>query len=94
MAEVPTELSRHAVYVVGSPAHPKWAVFECPCADSHRLALNLAPTHYPSWRLVVDRGRPTIWPSVDVRAGKRCHFFLRSGRVLRVRDASDHGFPS
>ena len=92
MADVPSELSRHVFYVVGSPARPKWAVFDCPCADGHRLALDLTPTHYPSWRLALHRGRPTIWPSVDVRAGKRCHYFVRDGRVLNVSDASGHRF--
>jgi hypothetical protein len=84
MADVPSELSRHVVYVVGLPTRPKWAVFDCPCADRHRLALDLTPTHYPSWRLLVDRGWPTIWPSVEVRAGKHCHYFVRNGRVLNV----------
>ncbi len=89
MADVPGELSRHALYLVGSPSRPKWAVFDCPCTDRQRLALDLTQTHYPSWRLDLRRGRPTIWPSVDVRAGKRCHYFVRDGRVINVNDASD-----
>jgi hypothetical protein len=93
MADVPIELSRRTLYVVGPLARPKWAVFDCPRADGHRVALDLSPSHLPSWRLVVDRGRPTIWPSVDVRAGKRCHFFVRGGRIVNVRDRGDHGFP-
>ena len=90
MADVPSELPRDAIYVVGPPLRPKWAVFDCPCVDRHRLALDLTQIHYPSWRLAMRRGRPTIWPSVDVRAGKRCHYFVRDGRVLNVGDASDH----
>jgi hypothetical protein len=85
MADVPDQLARHVMMVVGSRERPKWAVFECPCRRRHRVLLNLQPRQYPSWKLSVDHGRPTIWPSVDVRGLTRCHYFVAGGKVSNVR---------
>ncbi|MHB1775729.1 MAG: DUF6527 family protein [Acidimicrobiales bacterium] len=61
---------------------PKWIVFWCPCGHGHRIELDAHVTHRPSWAVTFDgSGRPTISPSVDVQADRRCHFWVRHGRV-------------
>ncbi len=77
---LPTRLHPRRVYVIGSPA--KWAVLDCPCGHGHQIQLNLAHTDRVQWSLhLTDRGHPSLAPSVDVRASRRCHFWLRNGIV-------------
>jgi uncharacterized protein DUF6527 len=63
---------------------PKWLVLECPCGEGHRLQVNLSAARQPSWRLVDLETGPNVFPSVDFDALKRrCHFWIRNGRVRR-----------
>lgn len=82
--EVPNVLDPATMYVAGTPGAPKWVVFACPCGRGHRVVLSLQRSHRTRWRLVVDRGTPTIWPSVDVVEARRCHYWIRRGRVRWV----------
>lgn len=80
--EVPNVLPRRRVVLVGSP--PKWAVMACPCGHAHRIDLNLAHGDRARWK-IDDRKQPSISPSVDVKdPGRRCHFWLRDGRIQWV----------
>ncbi|MFT3864591.1 MAG: DUF6527 family protein [Solirubrobacterales bacterium] len=81
-ADVPTEIPRHELAVVGDPARPKWLVFECPCGEGHRLQVNLDAAGAASWRLDDHDGGVSIHPSIDYCGSeRRCHFWLRCGRV-------------
>lgn len=72
--------------IVGSP--PKWAVMACPCGHNHRIDLNLAHGDRAQW-YVEGRKRPSISPSVDVKdPGRRCHFWVRDGRISWVTGSS------
>lgn len=85
--EVPELPARRSVMVVGSPERPKWIVFACPCGHGHDIAVNLAPARRPAWRLTHGGQGPTLHPSIDsLTAERRCHFWLRDGRVQWVRD--------
>lgn len=87
-SDLPELPARRTVVVVGNAECPKWAVFACPCGHVHAIAVNLSPARHPSWRLEVNEGRPTLSPSVDcLPEGRRCHFWLRRGRVQWVQDA-------
>lgn len=86
--EVPTRLPRRGMVLVGTLERPKWLAFDCPCATRHRILLNLETRRRPFWR-VVTTSALTIWPSVDFRADFRCHYFLKRGRVVWVRDRED-----
>lgn len=83
-ADVPRRLPRRAVAVV--TGQPGWAIFECPCGTGHeRIELLLTPRNgLPSWDLTADDAGPSIRPSVDYVDGRRCHFWLREGRVRWV----------
>lgn len=84
LPDVPAVLAPDAIYVVGSDAMPKWAVFRCPCQRGHPVTLRLQPGR-SSWRVSNVRGGPSISPSVDVRGdwkgGERCHYWVRRGVV-------------
>lgn len=78
--QVPQKLKPRRLYAIGSPH--KWVVFECPCGRGHQIHLNLAHPGRAQWTLAVDeQGRPTLFPSIDVRAERRCHYWLRHGRT-------------
>jgi hypothetical protein len=85
MADLPAEMPSDALAVIGSPEHPKWLVFECPCGRGHQLSVNLSPERRPYWRLVAARNGPSLYPSIDFAASHRCHFWLQDGRVHWVR---------
>jgi Family of unknown function (DUF6527) len=87
-ADLPRRLSPRRLYLVGEPA--KWAVFRCPCGTGHQIDLNLAHPGPPRWSVTFDpRNRPSLQPSVDVQAERRCHFWLTSGRVRWCQDAAE-----
>jgi hypothetical protein len=87
-SELPQSISRKTIAVVGSLERPKWAALECPCGAGHRLMINLSPSHKPSWEFTNGAGGPSLRPSIDFDDGdRRCHFWLRSGKVTWCRDA-------
>lgn len=84
--EVPDSLPPKGAVLVGLTAQPTWVAFDCPCSDSHRLMVNLDSHRRPFWR--IDSVRPlTIRPSIDdVTANRRCHFFIRGGKIIWARN--------
>ena len=78
---VPDRLPKKGVVLIGAPGHTTWAAFDCPCGRGHRLVVNLDRSRYPFWSL--DSLKPlTIRPSIDdITLERRCHFFLRGGRI-------------
>jgi hypothetical protein len=83
--EVPERIARRRAVLVGTPAHAKWLVFDCPCEERHRVMLNLDAARAPRW--ILGPGELlTISPSVDAPRGSgRCHYFIRGGRVQWVK---------
>lgn len=78
--ELPIRLHPRRIYLLGSPA--KWVILECPCGHGHQIQLNLAHPDRAQWALLVEDGKgPSLRPSIDVRAERRCHFWLRDGIV-------------
>jgi hypothetical protein len=85
--QLPQSLDPRRIYLIGDPA--KWAVFRCPCGRGHEVSLNLAHTGRPRWIVTIDdQHRPTVEPSIDVRDGRRCHFWLKAGQVRWCPKAS------
>lgn len=84
-SDMPEELARDALAVVGTSDQPKWALLECPCGRGHQLVFSLSPQHRPFWRLDEDERGPSLKPSIDSHRPYRCHFWLRDGRVTWAR---------
>jgi hypothetical protein len=84
-ADLPANLPRHELAVLGDPVSPKWLLLECPCGNGHRLQIDLDARHAPNWRL--ERRGPDVYPSIDYRGPeRRCHFWLKDGRVRWALD--------
>ena len=78
----PDKLLNDVVHIVGDPAAPKWATFQCPCGCGTPLLLSLATNRRPSWSVSRNWSlRPTIKPSVRRTDGCRAHFWVRDGIV-------------
>jgi len=86
--DVPARLPRRAMVIAGPASAPTWIVFDCPCAERHRILLRLrSQPGRPAWHLA-SVGRPTLFPSVDAHTGeRRCHFWIRKGRITWVRSS-------
>lgn len=79
--EIPASLPYKSAILVSLGGTPTWIAFDCPCRRGHRIMLNLYPGRSPAWALQAHR-RLTLSPSVDDSTrDRRCHFFLRRGRV-------------
>jgi hypothetical protein len=84
--DLPPRLHPSRLYLVGTPV--KWAVFRCPCGTGHQIDLNLTHGGRPRWTITLDpQHRPSLRPSVDVRADRRCHFWLTAGEVRWCQDS-------
>jgi Family of unknown function (DUF6527) len=83
--EVPERIPRRRAVLVGTPSAVKWLVFDCPCAERHRVMLNLDRGRRPTWAVGPEK-IVTISPSVDALSARgRCHYFIRSGRVQWIK---------
>lgn len=87
--EVPDRLPRGGMVAVGSSDRVKWVAFDCPCRSGHRILVNADPGRRPQWRVDADQPRRmTLHPSIDYAdARRRCHYFIRDGRVLWAGDS-------
>ena len=85
-ADVPDHLRRRDVALTGTPQHPKWLVFDCPCRRGHRVMLNLDRSIRPAWRVNGDLHTPlTITPSIDEHSAYgHCHYWITRGTVRWV----------
>lgn len=81
-------LPRNGASLVGSAGVYKWIAFDCPCRIGHRILLNIDPARRPYWTVdFAHRRRLTVMPSVDYGdSERRCHYFMRRGRVLWARN--------
>lgn len=88
-SNLPRRFPRHSLLLVGGTEEsPKWAAFECPCGTGHRIMLPLRNNAGPVWQVTFDGGVPSVHPSVDDQADRRCHFWLLAGRVHWAPDRS------
>ena len=83
--DLPKDLDA-SLFVVGT--NPvRWAVLNCPCGCGQRANLKLGLATRTSWSLTVSVGLASLAPSVLI-PGDGCgsHFFIRSNRIIWVRD--------
>jgi hypothetical protein len=86
--EIPDRLPRAAAVLVSSAGRHKWIAFDCPCGVGHRILLNLDQSRSPAWIISAQSGLLSISPSVDYYDRmKRCHYFVRAGKVNWVGDS-------
>lgn len=88
VGDIPEDLDRHTLALAGPNEAPKWAALACPCGHAHRLVVSLQASHRPHWRLASGGDGPSLYPSIDSAAERRCHFWLRDGRAHWAVDGS------
>ncbi|WP_342133506.1 DUF6527 family protein [Hydrogenophaga sp. OTU3427] len=55
----------------------------CPCGCGRSIQLAAFDVARPRWGVTADRdGRPSLYPSVDVKKGCRSHFWVSHGRII------------
>ena len=80
--EVPAELRRGVLALVGEDAEPWAAVLICPCGCDARTELLLAPGPETFWRVTHGPAGTTLSPSVWRTSGCRSHYFVRESAIL------------
>lgn len=76
---------------------PRSLKLRCPCGADHILTVNLDRALGLAWRLNITGSSVSLYPSVWLETGCRCHFILRRNRVYiygrsvrsKKRDGSD-----
>lgn len=82
--ELPDLPKVNEIAVAGTATKPKWALFDCPCGHGHTILLPLSEGVNPHWQLTNDRRGPSIYPSVDRQGDRRCHYWIKSGKIQWV----------
>lgn len=89
--EIPEYLPRRGAVLVTPTDAATWIAFDCPCRQKHRVVLNLDTRRRPSWQ-ILNKEPLSLSPSIDdVRANRRCHYFLRGGRITWVTEDQIEG---
>jgi hypothetical protein len=87
VAELPEELERTLIYLVGENEHLWFAVMLCPCGCGEHLYLNLDPSERPCWEFMRHKwGIISLHPSIHRMVGCRSHFWLRNGQIIWAHD--------
>lgn len=81
--DVPDELDKGVIYLVGDRPTPWSAALLCPCGCGALIQLSLLPNDRPCWRAQRHfDGTISLYPSVWRNKGCYSHFIVRNGRVL------------
>jgi hypothetical protein len=83
-ADTPPERLPWRNIVLARENNEDWAVaFKCPCGCGKRLELMLIEEASPKWSLSVNaESKPTLHPSIWLKADCRSHFWLKNGKVV------------
>lgn len=84
--EVPENVAKGRLYLVGENAAYWQCVLKCPCGCLQDIQLPLSQESRPRWRVSGKSSAPSLIPSVRRRVGCRSHFVLKHGRVIWCRD--------
>lgn len=85
--ELPDELDRKSVYLVGENNHLWFAAMLCPCGCGSVLQMGLMAAQRPRWTVVEHNdGTVSLHPSVWRIVGCKSHFWLRRGKINWCHD--------
>lgn len=86
--DLPDNLVRQKVYLIGEDRDPWQAAMVCPCGCEAKIQLSLLPDDEPSWRAAVDgAGIVTLHPSIWRTRGCYAHFFIHQGKIKWAKDS-------
>jgi hypothetical protein len=80
------DLSPTEIVLVGTKAHPKWAVLMCPCGCENVIKVNLMKSYTPHWTVKFEKNNklsfsPSLWMTDNTC---QSHFFIESGKIIWV----------
>src|SRR5437879_3285590 len=80
--DVPAEVQRRTVYVIGEDGHVWSAAMECPCGCGETIQLSMVQKSRPHWEFMRHwDDTVSLTPSVWRQVGCRSHFWLKKGNV-------------
>jgi hypothetical protein len=74
-------LTKKDSLVIVERGKPRSLKMRCPCDANHILTINLDNEIGMAWRLRIGDSAVSLFPSVWLETGCRCHFILRNNRV-------------
>ena len=90
--DVPDELKKGIVYIVGDKGYEWLIAMTCPCGCKEQILLNTLKETKPCWRFVCYKsGIVTVNPSVNRIRNCRSHFTITKG-ILKWWD--EYNYPS
>jgi len=79
--DIPKQISRKKIYLIGKP-EAKWvAIFQCPCGCGESVYLNLLSDARPCWHFWTVGKKISFHPSIWQKNGCKSHYFIKDGRV-------------
>lgn len=81
--EFPDKLKKRTVYIERLDGEDYEARFMCPFNCQETIQINLDNDCKPNWWYSVENNI-TIHPSIWMREGCRCHYFLKNGKIKTV----------
>lgn len=79
--DIPQEMKRNVVYLVGERSYLWAAAFFCPCGCGELITLNLLKEARPRWKFHIRWGRISLFPSIWRKVGCGSHFHVRKGKI-------------
>ncbi|WP_227817366.1 DUF6527 family protein [Nitrogeniibacter aestuarii] len=80
--DTPNIVKGRTLYLIGEENHFWLAVLKCPCGCGDVISLPMSANARPCWRVSVQGGKPSLFPSVHRTAKCRSHFVLKAGRII------------
>jgi hypothetical protein len=87
--EIPDELNKDTIYIIGENNHLWYSVMLCPCGCNERVQLSLHKEGRPRWYLSKNaNGTVSLKPSIWRTKGCRSHYFFENGYIRWCKDES------
>ena len=80
--ELPDELYKYQVYILGEGRYSWSIALLCPCGCGDTIQLNVRADEHPFWSYSTIGRQITISPSIWRKIGCRSHFILKKSRVF------------
>jgi len=83
LSELPDDLDRRFIYLIGEGGRQWFAAMVCPCGCWKTVYLNLDPNDRPCWKVIGHGGGiVSISPSIHRRVGCHSHFWVQRGHII------------
>ena len=79
---LPDQLKKNTVYILGGRKYPFQTVFICPRSCGKKIYINISPQHKKKWDIIEHKNdvislSPSIWMA---HSECNCHYWLKKGK--------------